>query len=465
MPWLHKWLGNPALSFIGRRLYGTPAATSTAGSAASTARRSLALDVRSTGMEFAIEMIVKATMQGLRVTEVPTTLSPDAEGREPHLNTWRDGWKSMRLLLLYSPKWLFLYPGLFLLAVGIAGMAWLIPENRSIGDVGFDVSTLLYFSLAVIVGLQAVFFFLTARWFGITEGLLPEDPLIRRIVERPRRLEWALLVGMLLVASGLGLSLYAVVTWNDAGFGQLDYPDTLRIVIPGATLIACGMQTALLGALPRRAGAAASVKESARRRLRRVEAQRETVRARAASRPLATASRSGGPGRRTAFRSRLRSRSTCSSSSRCDPIDRRRAALPDHRREHRLRRRRRSHERLREPRADAEGRERLPARTSHAAVYKDSGELRPFRGVGLPALLAPGSRARRADRSARLVMLLIAALLADQLYRLLRDLRFRRRYRILAWVAVVFCLPVARLHEPDLPRASRRVARSSSRYE
>jgi hypothetical protein len=97
----------------------------------------------------------------------------------------------------------------------------------------------------VIVGLQAVYFFLTARWFGISEGLLPEDPLVRRIVGRPRRVEWALLIGLLLVASGFGLSLYAVATWNDAGFGRLDYPDTLRIVIPGATLIACGMQTVL----------------------------------------------------------------------------------------------------------------------------------------------------------------------------------------------------------------------------
>ena len=244
MPWLHKYLGNPALSFISRRLYRAPVGDIYCGLRGFDREKVLALDVRSTGMEFAIEMIVKATMQGLRVTEVPTTLSPDAEGREPHLNTWRDGWKSMRLLLLYSPKWLFLYPGLFLLAIGIAGMAWLIPENRSIGDVGFDVSTLLYFSLAVIIGLQAVFFFLTARWFGITEGLLPEDHLIRRIVERPRRLEWALLVGLILVAAGLGLSLYAVVKWNEEGFGPLNYPDTLRIVIPGATLIACGVQTA-----------------------------------------------------------------------------------------------------------------------------------------------------------------------------------------------------------------------------
>jgi glycosyltransferase involved in cell wall biosynthesis len=244
MPRLHKWLGNPMLSFIGRRLYGTPCGDIYCGLRGFDREKIIALDVRSRGMEFAIEMIVKATMQGLLVTEVPTKLSPDAEGRQPHLNTWRDGWKSMRLLLLYSPKWLFLYPGLFLLAVGIAGMAWLIPENRSIGDIGFDVSTLLYFSLAVIIGLQAVFFFLTARWFAITEGLLPEDHTIRRIVERPRRLEWALLVGLLLVASGLGLSLYAVARWNDADFGALNYPDTLRIVIPGATLIACGMQTA-----------------------------------------------------------------------------------------------------------------------------------------------------------------------------------------------------------------------------
>ena len=245
MPWLHRWLGNPALSFISHRLYGTPCGDIYCGLRGFDRQKIQALDIRSSGMEFAIEMIVKATMQGFRVTEVPTTLSPDAEGRVPHLNTWRDGWKSLRLLLLYSPRWLFLYPGLLLFVIGVAGMVWLIPGERSIGGVGFDVSTLLYFALAVTVGLQAMFFFLTARWFGISEGLLPEDPLIRRIVERPRRLEWALLIGLLLVAAGLGLSLYAVSTWNDAGFGRLDYPDTLRIVIPGATLIACGMQTAL----------------------------------------------------------------------------------------------------------------------------------------------------------------------------------------------------------------------------
>jgi glycosyltransferase involved in cell wall biosynthesis len=243
MPWLHKRLGNPMLSFIGKRLYGTPCGDIYCGLRGFDRKKIEQLDIRSSGMEFAIEMIVKATVQGLRVTEVPTTLSPDAEGREPHLNTWRDGWRSVRLLLLYSPKWLFLYPGLLLLAIGIAGMALLVPGERTIGGVGFDVSTLLYFALAVIVGLQAVYYFLTARWFGIMEGLLPEDPLIRRIVERPRRLEWALLVGTVLIGVGLGLSIYALGRWNEAGFGGLDYPDTLRIVIPGATLICVGMQT------------------------------------------------------------------------------------------------------------------------------------------------------------------------------------------------------------------------------
>ena len=244
MPWLHRHLGNPALSFVGRRLYGTPCGDIYCGLRAFDREKVIALDIRSSGMEFAIEMIVKATMLGLRVTEVPTTLSPDAEGREAHLRTWRDGWRSIRLLLLYSPRWLFLYPGLVLLTIGIAGMAWLVPGGHTVAGVGFDVSTLLYFALAVVVGLQSVYFFLTARWFGITEGLLPDDPRIRRLFGGDR-LEIGLIAGILLVAGGLALSFYAIATWNAAGFGRLNYPHTLRIVIPAATLITCGMQTAL----------------------------------------------------------------------------------------------------------------------------------------------------------------------------------------------------------------------------
>jgi glycosyltransferase involved in cell wall biosynthesis len=244
MPALHKYLGNPMLSFVGRTLFGTPCGDIYCGLRGFDREKVAALDIRSTGMEFAIEMVVKATMQGLAVTEVPTVLSPDAEGREPHLRTWRDGWRSLRLLLLYSPRWLFLYPGLALLAIGLAGMAWLLPAERTVGDVTFDVSTLLYAGLAIVVGLQSVYFFLTARWFGISEGLLPDDPRFRRLLGA-HTLELGLVAGLLLMAGGLGLSIYALSTWNEKGFGDLNYPDILRIVIPGATLIACGMQTAL----------------------------------------------------------------------------------------------------------------------------------------------------------------------------------------------------------------------------
>jgi glycosyltransferase involved in cell wall biosynthesis len=244
MPMLHKYLGNPVLSFVGRTLFGTPCGDIYCGLRGFEREKISDLDIRSTGMEFAIEMVVKATMQGLRVTEVPTTLSPDAEGREPHLRTWRDGWRSLRLLLLYSPRWLFLYPGFVLLGLGIAGMAFLVPGQRTIGGVTFDVSTLLYAGLAIVVGLQSIYFFLTARWFGISEGLLPDDPRFRRLMSA-LTLEVGIVMGVVLVVVGLGLSLYALSTWNRAGFGRLDYPSTLRIVVPGATLITCGMQTVL----------------------------------------------------------------------------------------------------------------------------------------------------------------------------------------------------------------------------
>jgi glycosyltransferase involved in cell wall biosynthesis len=244
MPWLHQRLGNPVLSLIGRRLFGTACGDIYCGLRGFDRTKIVALDIRSRGMEFAIEMVVKATMQNLRVTEVPTTLAPDAEGREPHLRTWRDGWRSVRLMLLYSPRWLFLYPGAFLLVAGLVAMLLLAPGQRTVGGVTFDVTTLLYAALAVVIGLQAVYFFVTARWFGIAAGLLPDEPRLRRLVNAVK-LEVALVAGIVLVAIGLGLSIYALTTWRRAGFGRLSYPHTLRIVIPGATMIMCGMQTVL----------------------------------------------------------------------------------------------------------------------------------------------------------------------------------------------------------------------------
>jgi glycosyltransferase involved in cell wall biosynthesis len=245
MPFLHKYLGNPVLSFIGRRLFGTNCGDIYCGLRGFDREQILDLDIRATGMEFAVEMVVKATIKGLRIAEVPTTLSPDADKRKRHLRTWRDGWRTLRLLLLYSPRWLFLYPGLAFLVVGLVGMAWLIPGPRTVGGVSFDIRTLLYTELAIIVGLQAVYFFLTARWFGISEGLVPDEPRLRRIVGMLTP-EVGFVAGLLLIACGLGLSVIAVAMWNEQGFGDLAYPEILRIVIPGSTLIVCGMQTVLL---------------------------------------------------------------------------------------------------------------------------------------------------------------------------------------------------------------------------
>ena len=244
MPFLHKYLGNPMLSFIGRRLFGTPCGDIYCGLRGFDRKKIGELDLRSGGMEFAIEMIVKATMRNLRIAEVPTVLSPDSRDRRPHLRTWHDGWRSLRLLLLYSPRWLFLYPGLVLLVIGLAGMAWLIPERRTIGSVAFDVSTLLYAALAVVIGLQAVYFFITARSFGIYEGLLPDDPRFRRLTGWVT-LEVGTLLGLALATAGFALSIYAVLTWEGAGFGRLNYDEVLRIVIPGSALITIGFQTIL----------------------------------------------------------------------------------------------------------------------------------------------------------------------------------------------------------------------------
>lgn len=244
MPWLHRRLGNPVLSLIGRTLFGTECGDIYCGLRGFDRRKIIDLDVRSSGMEFAIEMVVKATVRELRVTEVPTRLSPDVEGRVPHLRTWRDGWRSLRLLLLYSPRWLFLYPGLALLIVGLVGTLLLLSGPRHVGDVTFEGTTLVYACLAIIVGLQAVYFFLTARWFAMREGLLPDDPRLRRLLG-PHTLEFGLVAGFVLLAAGIVLSFVAVGRWNDVGFGRLDYAEILRIVVPGATLIACGLQTVL----------------------------------------------------------------------------------------------------------------------------------------------------------------------------------------------------------------------------
>jgi glycosyltransferase involved in cell wall biosynthesis len=244
MPALHRHLGNPVLTGVGRLLFRSPAGDFHCGLRGFRKAAILQLDLRTTGMEFASEMVVKATLHGLRISEVPTTLAPDGRSRPPHLRSWRDGWRHLRFLLLYSPRWLFLYPGSLLMLLGLVIGLWLLPAPRIIGDVILDIHTLLYASVAIVIGFQAITFALFTKIFAINEGLLPDDPELQT-VSRFLTLEAGLLVGTLLLVVGLGGSLYALSTWAQQSFGPLYPPQTFRVVIPSVTLLTLGCQTIL----------------------------------------------------------------------------------------------------------------------------------------------------------------------------------------------------------------------------
>jgi hypothetical protein len=244
MPPLHRYLGNPALSWFGRLFFHSPTGDIYCGLRAFNRDAILRMDLRTTGMEFAIEMVVKATLLGLRVGGVPTTLSPDGRSRPPHLRTWLDGWRTLRFMLLYSPRWLFFYPGALLMFAGLGTALWLLPGPRVVGGVALDAHTLLYAAMAVLIGFQAICFAVFARTFAITEHLLPDDVLLKRFF-RVFTLEKGLAIGASFVLGGLAGSIYAVYAWSMRGFGNLDFSSTLRVVIPSATAITLGFQIIL----------------------------------------------------------------------------------------------------------------------------------------------------------------------------------------------------------------------------
>lgn len=244
MPPLHRYLGNPVLTGIGRLFFRSPCGDFHCGLRGFSKAAIESLDLRTSGMEFASEQVVKASLRKLRITEVPTTLSIDGRSRPPHLRSWRDGWRHLRFLLLYSPRWLFLYPGLLLMLLGALASGWLLVGPRVVEGITFDVHTLLYAALAIIVGYQTVNFAVFTKIFGITEGLLPEDPRLTRLF-RYITLETGLIAGGLLFVGGLGLSIYALSSWEAQSFGPLDPSRTLRLVIPASVLIMLGLQTIL----------------------------------------------------------------------------------------------------------------------------------------------------------------------------------------------------------------------------
>jgi glycosyltransferase involved in cell wall biosynthesis len=244
MPFLHRYLGNPMLSGIGRLFFRTPIRDFHCGLRGFTKTAYDRMDLQTTGMEFASEMVVKASLLGMRITEVPTTLSPDGRSRPPHLRTWRDGWRHLRFMLLYSPRWLFLYPGFMLIALGFLGMLWLWSGPRQIYGVKLDIHTFLYAAMTVIIGFQAVSFAVFSKVFAISEGLMSEDERLTRVF-RYVTLEVGLIVGGVFIVMGLWGSIYALRIWEQSSFGPLEPAKTLRMVIPAVIMMVLGFQVIL----------------------------------------------------------------------------------------------------------------------------------------------------------------------------------------------------------------------------
>jgi glycosyltransferase involved in cell wall biosynthesis len=249
MPLLNRYLGNPLLSFIGRALFSSPIRDFHCGMRGFDRQAILELHLRSSGMEFASEMVVKASLARLKIAEVPTTLSPDGRQRAPHLRPWRDGWRHLRFMLLRSPQWLFLYPGLALAVLGLVGAALVTKQPVQIpGIFTLDINALLYFAIAAIVGVQITFFGLFAMAIaekmklGIAHGF-PQGLL--RLASR----EGAIGVGICMVVVGLGGALYAILQWGHSSFGTLIPSNMMRITIPAVTTLAIGTQIVFGGFL------------------------------------------------------------------------------------------------------------------------------------------------------------------------------------------------------------------------
>jgi len=241
MPALHRYLGNPVLTALGRLFFRSPCGDFHCGIRAFRKDSFQQMDLRSTGMEFASEMVVKATLLRMKLSEVPTTLSPDGRSHPPHLRTWHDGWRHLRFLLMYSPRWLFLYPGIVFVLLGLAGCVLLLPGPRVFYGVGFDVHTLLYAFVSVLLGFQLIAFGTFAKVFAISEGLLPPDPRLNRAF-RWITLETGLIVGGLLTVIGIGGSVLAVSNWAGTSFGALEPLRMLRLVMPAVFSLTLGIE-------------------------------------------------------------------------------------------------------------------------------------------------------------------------------------------------------------------------------
>ena len=246
MPWKHRWIGNPVLSFIGRLFFKCPATDFHCGLRGFSKSAYDGMDLCTTGMEFASEMVIKATMRGMSIAEVPITLHPDGRSRPPHLRSWRDGWRHLRFMLLFSPRWLFLVPGLLLTAFGAVFVAVLSFGPLKLGPASLDSGSLAVGSMALLVGIQLLSFSVYVKLFAISQRLLPHDPRFEKVLGF-LSLERIIVVGVLLLACGAALLANAILLWSGAGFGPLSYSENMRRLIPAVTLILLGVQTVFSG--------------------------------------------------------------------------------------------------------------------------------------------------------------------------------------------------------------------------
>jgi glycosyltransferase involved in cell wall biosynthesis len=243
MPFLHRYLGNPVLSFLGQLFFGVTAGDFHCGLRGFNRQRIVDLHLRTTGMEFASEMVVRAALAGYAIAEVPIVLRPDGRSRPPHLRTWRDGWRHLRFLLMYSPRWLFLYPGIALVIFGVVGSSILLPGPFFIGQVGIDIHTFIVACMCILLGTQSICFAVVARRYALLAGFLPASSPYALLLQA-LRLEGLLLIGVVLGLLGVAGVAWCIAVWASAGFGPLQYPELLRLLVFSLTAIAVAIQLA-----------------------------------------------------------------------------------------------------------------------------------------------------------------------------------------------------------------------------
>ena len=241
MPWLHRWLGNPVLTFVGRLFFSSKISDFHCGLRAFSKNAYERMGLVATGMEFATEMVVKTSFKKMKITQIPITLYKDGRLKSPHLRTWRDGWRHLRFMLMYSPLWLFLIPGAVLFVIGLISFIPLVFGPVKFGQVNFDINTLLISALAILLGFQLMSFALFTRVFATTQKLLPENRRLSRLTSIVT-LEIGIIVGIVVLLLGLGLLAGATLYWQQRNFGNLSAVESMRISIPGVTMAVLGMQ-------------------------------------------------------------------------------------------------------------------------------------------------------------------------------------------------------------------------------